>query len=254
MVGIDFTASNGDPKSPGSLHYYSHMPTIYEGKRAGLGGCAARLPLQGAWLAAGSTCGRFNLPLLQAECVAAVGQSAYLNPWNPLPLFACPLPVTDAISAVGRVLEFYDHDKMFPCYGFGAGLPPNNVTSHCFPLNGDAHNPEVAGVQGILEAYRCAEQGGRGKYVGAKRSTCSSGRWWLGVQLEQWNQAAPQCIRHPLELSCRHTLSTVRLSGPTLFAPLVNAAAQVRARHSLCAVPPSWLPHLYCTALWSKGV
>lgn len=52
------------------------------------------------------------------------------------------------------MLEFYDHDKMFPCYGFGAGLPPNNVTSHCFPLNGNAHNPEVAGVQGILQAYR----------------------------------------------------------------------------------------------------
>ncbi|KAI7838705.1 hypothetical protein COHA_007502 [Chlorella ohadii] len=126
VVGIDFTASNGDPKSPGSLHYYSHMPTIYE----------------------------------------------------------------DAISAVGRVLEFYDHDKMFPCYGFGAGLPPNNVTSHCFPLNGDAHNPEVAGVQGILEAYR-------------------------------------------------HTLSTVRLSGPTLFAPLVNAAAQIAAQPT--ATPKYWV-------------
>ncbi len=61
------------------------------------------------------------------------------------------------------MLEFYDHDKMFPCYGFGAGLPPNNVTSHCFPLNGQPHSPEVAGVQGILEAYRCAEQGGQGE-------------------------------------------------------------------------------------------
>ncbi len=66
---------------------------------------------------------------------------------------ACRWP-TDAISAVGRVLEFYDKDKHFPTYGFGAVLPPNNVTSHCFPLNGNAHNPEVAGVQGILQAYR----------------------------------------------------------------------------------------------------
>lgn len=61
----------------------------------------------------------------------------------------------DAISAVGFVLEHYDHDKLFPTYGFGAQLPPTNVVSHCFPLNGNPHNPEVAGVQGILQAYRC---------------------------------------------------------------------------------------------------
>jgi hypothetical protein len=80
--------------------------------------------------------------------------------------------------AVGRVLEHYDTDKQFPAWGFGAALPPNGGVSHCFALNGNPANPEVAGVQGILEAYR-------------------------------------------------HTLSSVRLSGPTLFAPIINAAAQV---------------------------
>ncbi|KAL4428006.1 hypothetical protein ABPG75_002095 [Micractinium tetrahymenae] len=89
----------------------------------------------------------------------------------------------DAISAVGLVLEHYDTDKLFPCWGFGAALPPAGTTSHCFALNGNAAHPEVQGVQGILEAYRQA-------------------------------------------------LMTVRLSGPTLFAPIINAAAQLAAEPS----------------------
>ena len=85
----------------------------------------------------------------------------------------------DAITAVGRVLEHYDTDKQFPAWGFGAALPPSGAVSHCFALNGNPADPEVAGVQGILQAYR-------------------------------------------------QTLSSVRLSGPTLFAPIINAAAQVK--------------------------
>lgn len=55
---------------------------------------------------------------------------------------------------MGRVLEHYDTDKRFPAYGFGAALPPSGATSHCFALNFNPANPEVAGVQGILQAYR----------------------------------------------------------------------------------------------------
>lgn len=55
---------------------------------------------------------------------------------------------------MGLVLEHYDTDKRFPCWGFGAALPPAGTTSHCFALNGNAGNPEVQGVKGILEAYR----------------------------------------------------------------------------------------------------
>ena len=62
----------------------------------------------------------------------------------------------EAILAVGRVLEHYDTDKRFPAWGFGAALPPHNTVSHCFPLNGNPASPEVAGVQGILQAYRWA--------------------------------------------------------------------------------------------------
>lgn len=83
------------------------------------------------------------------------------------------------------MLEHYDTDKQFPAWGFGAALPPSGAVSHCFALNGNPADPEVAGVQGILQAYR-------------------------------------------------HTLSSVRLSGPTLFAPIINAAAQVRVCGGQC--------------------
>ncbi|PSC75501.1 copine-3-like isoform X1 [Micractinium conductrix] len=119
IVAIDYTASNGNPRDPNSLHYYSQRPTMYE----------------------------------------------------------------DAIAAVGRVLECYDSDRMFPAFGFGAGLPPAFSTSHGFALNGNSSNPEVAGVQGILQAYR-------------------------------------------------HTLSSVKLSGPTLFEPIITTAAQIAAQPS----------------------
>ncbi|EFN58110.1 hypothetical protein CHLNCDRAFT_30221, partial [Chlorella variabilis] len=136
IVSVDYTASNGDPRDPNSLHHYSQRPTMYE----------------------------------------------------------------DAISAVGRVLEHYDHDKQFAAYGFGAAVPPTGSVSHCFPLNGNPSNPEVAGVRGILDAYR-------------------------------------------------NTLSTVRLSGPTLFAPIINVAAQVCA----IASQPSSRPKYYVLLILTDG-
>ena len=57
------------------------------------------------------------------------------------------------------MLEHYDTDKLFPSFGFGAALPPTYTVSHCFALNGNPASPEVAGVQGILAAYRCGRGG-----------------------------------------------------------------------------------------------
>ncbi|GBG84782.1 hypothetical protein CBR_g39159 [Chara braunii] len=59
-------------------------------------------------------------------------------------------PYQRAIRTVGRVIEFYDTDRLFPAWGFGANLGAG-VVSHCFNLN--PLNSEVAGVDGILEAY-----------------------------------------------------------------------------------------------------
>ncbi|KAI9105421.1 Copine-domain-containing protein [Phlyctochytrium arcticum] len=90
-VAIDFTASNGNPSDPNSLHYRN---------------------------------------------------SARLNHYQ------------EAILSVGNILQEYDTDKQFPVYGFGARFP-NGTVSHCFNLNGNP-NPEVYGVDGILQAYNQA--------------------------------------------------------------------------------------------------
>jgi len=89
IVAIDYTASNGDPRSPNSLHY--------------------------------------------------------LNPNGSLNQYA------QVISSVGNILLSYDSDGRVPTYGFGAKLPDGNV-SHCFHVNG-TNNPEVVGVNGILQSY-----------------------------------------------------------------------------------------------------
>lgn len=60
----------------------------------------------------------------------------------------------NAIKAVGEILLQYDHDKMVPCFGFGAKV--NGRVSQFFPLNGNADAPEVFGVEGMLEAYSAA--------------------------------------------------------------------------------------------------
>ncbi|XP_057970297.1 protein BONZAI 1-like [Malania oleifera] len=93
MVAVDFTASNGNPRLPDSLHYIdpSGRPNAYQ----------------------------------------------------------------RAILEVGEVLQFYDSDKRFPAWGFGA-RPIDGPVSHCFNLNGSSNYCEVEGIQGILMAYASA--------------------------------------------------------------------------------------------------
>ncbi|CAN4086556.1 unnamed protein product [Withania somnifera] len=93
MVAIDFTASNGNPRLPDSLHYIdpSGRPNAYQ----------------------------------------------------------------RAILDVGEVLQFYDSDKRFPAWGFGA-RPIDGPVSHCFNLNGSSTYCEVEGIQGIMMAYTSA--------------------------------------------------------------------------------------------------
>ncbi|KAL5473572.1 hypothetical protein EMCRGX_G028068 [Ephydatia muelleri] len=91
ITAVDFTASNGHPSQPSSLHYTS--------------------------------------PYQENEYV-------------------------QAIRSVASVLAPYDSDQMIPAFGFGAQLPPEWEVSHCFPLNFNYQNPEVYGVQGILDAYQ----------------------------------------------------------------------------------------------------
>ena len=60
----------------------------------------------------------------------------------------------EAIKSVGNILVPYDSDQKIPCFGFGAKLPPAyDRAHHCFPLNGK-DDPEVNGIQGIVDAYK----------------------------------------------------------------------------------------------------
>ncbi|KAE8890881.1 Copine-3 [Phytophthora fragariae] len=90
IIGIDYTASNGPPNDPRSLHFIDPR-----------------------------------------------GPNQYQH----------------AISSTVSILQEYDADKQFPVYGFG-GIPPGAYdVDHCFPLNLNPSNPEVAGSQGVLQLY-----------------------------------------------------------------------------------------------------
>ncbi|CAL1389240.1 unnamed protein product [Linum trigynum] len=99
MVAVDFTASNGNPRLPDSLHY--------------------------------------------------------IDPSHNMDLSTRPNAYQRAILEVGDVLQFYDSDKRFPAWGFGA-RPIDGPVSHCFNLNGSNYNHEVEGIHGILMAYSSA--------------------------------------------------------------------------------------------------
>ena len=58
-----------------------------------------------------------------------------------------------AIAMIGNVIEFYDNDRMFPVYGFGACIPVSTNANHCFALNFNVTNPEVPGVAGVMDVY-----------------------------------------------------------------------------------------------------
>jgi hypothetical protein len=62
-------------------------------------------------------------------------------------------PYMAAIAGVGNIVLDYDADKLVPTFGFGARPTPTQPVNHCFPLNGNMRNPEVYGIEGIIEAY-----------------------------------------------------------------------------------------------------
>jgi hypothetical protein len=80
------------------------------------------------------------------------------DPRNPRSLHymdpVAPNQYVRAIMSVGDILMEYDTDKMVPAFGFGAQLP-NGETSHFFHLNFQ-QDPNVHGVQGILDSYGAA--------------------------------------------------------------------------------------------------
>ena len=64
-----------------------------------------------------------------------------------------PTLYEQAIQSIGGILEFYDNDKKFPVYGFGARFP-NGKVGHDFNINFNDNDPNIDGITGILQAYR----------------------------------------------------------------------------------------------------
>ena len=58
-----------------------------------------------------------------------------------------------AIRECGDILSYYDSDKIYPVYGFGALVSGTTSTSHCFPLN-RTNNPDIHGIDNVLKVYR----------------------------------------------------------------------------------------------------
>jgi hypothetical protein len=151
--------------------------------------------------------------------------------------------------AVGQVLEKYDTDRRFPVWGFGAALPPTGAVSHCFSLGANHSSPEVEGVSGILAAYRQASAASQRQlhwsmYAACRAGSTVSGPDWLGsarplVAAPVRKVALAACMklshhgvrsRPSVCIGCplrRHALPTLKLSGPTLFAPIINTAATI---------------------------
>ena len=59
-----------------------------------------------------------------------------------------------AIRACGNIVAYYDYDQKFPAFGFGGKFYGNINVDHCFPLNGNHDDPEIFGIDGILQTYR----------------------------------------------------------------------------------------------------
>ena len=59
-----------------------------------------------------------------------------------------------AIYSCGNIVAYYDYDQLFPVFGFGGKFCNDNNVSHCFPINMNPNDPNIQGIDGILQAYR----------------------------------------------------------------------------------------------------
>lgn len=159
VIGIDFTASNGDPSQEGSFHFLDSMQA-----------------------------------------------NEYEN----------------AIRAVGDILACYDSDQMFPVFGFGAKLPPHyNYPSHCFTMTHDT----LENHQHHQRKHHHTHTQGQGHGYGYEHDG------------EEEIRQEHMCYTIDGVLNAyRHALYNIRLSGPTVFAEIVQAAADhARDEAARCA-------------------
>lgn len=59
-----------------------------------------------------------------------------------------------AIKTCGSIVAYYDYDQKFPVYGFGGRTPGEFRANHCFNLNFNLNDPNVLGIDGVIDTYR----------------------------------------------------------------------------------------------------
>lgn len=143
VIGIDYTASNGPPTDP---RRYDVISCIDYGS-----------PCSRSALCVDALRNFASLHFIDPRgpnqvCLSCLALHLYLHPvsTNTWSVFNGP-QYQHAISATVAILQEYDSDKKFPVYGFG-GIPPGGRdVDHCFALNLNPSNPEVAGSHGVLQ-------------------------------------------------------------------------------------------------------
>lgn len=95
---------------------------------------------------------------MQINLVVGIDFTASNNsPSDPNSLHYCnskePNFYERAISSCGNILSYYDYDKIFPVFGFGAQMIGSNTVQHCFNLNFDV-NPNIIGIENVLATYK----------------------------------------------------------------------------------------------------
>lgn len=58
-----------------------------------------------------------------------------------------------AIISCGNILNYYDYDKIYPVFGFGAQMMGSNTVNHCFNLNFQ-QIPNINGIDSVIATYK----------------------------------------------------------------------------------------------------
>lgn len=58
-----------------------------------------------------------------------------------------------AISSCGQILSYYDTDKIYPVFGFGAQFIGSNIVNHCFNVSFN-NDPNIQGMDNVINTYR----------------------------------------------------------------------------------------------------
>jgi len=68
-----------------------------------------------------------------------------------------PTQYQKVLSSIWGIISSYDADKKIPAFGFGAKINfPNlktNGVCHSFPLNDNPTNPEIDGLNNLMNCY-----------------------------------------------------------------------------------------------------